>query len=63
MKKQTIISDREELSVTECDFILRLITYFSEEKLPYEVVGENRIEVCDGSNRFIVTINKKQKSF
>ncbi len=63
MKKQTIISEHEEMSVTECDFLLRLITYFSEEKLSFEVIGENRIEVCDGNNRFIITVNKKQKSF
>lgn len=54
-------NEKENSSLTESDFILRLIDIFSENDVICEVSGQNELTVTDEGVSFVVTITKKDR--
>ena len=54
-------NEKEKSSLTESDFILRLIDIFRENDVICEVSGQNELTVTDEDASFVVTITKKDR--
>ncbi len=54
-------NEKENSSLTESDFILRLIDIFRENDVICEVSGQNELTVIDEDTSFVVTITKKDR--
>ena len=54
-------NEKENSSLTESDFILRLIDIFSENDVICKVSGQNELTVTDEGASFVVTITKKDR--
>ena len=54
-------NEKKNSSLTESDFILRLIDIFRENDVICEVSGQNELTVTDEDTSFVVTITKKDR--
>lgn len=54
-------NEKENSSLTESDFILRLIDIFRENDVICKVTGQNELTVIDEGASFVVTITKKDR--
>lgn len=61
MNNQNERNEKENSSLTESDFILRLIDIFRENDVICEVTGQNELTVTDEDTSFVVTITKKDR--
>lgn len=61
MNNQNERNEKENSSLTESDFILRLIDIFRENDVICEVSGQNELTVIDEGASFVVTITKKDR--
>lgn len=61
MNNQNERNEKENSSLTESDFILRLIDIFRENDVICEVSGQNELTVIDEDTSFVVTITKKDR--
>ncbi len=61
MNNQNERNEKENSSLTESDFILRLIDIFRENDVICKVTGQNELTVTDEDASFVVTITKKDR--
>ena len=54
-------NEKENSSLTESDFILRLVDIFRENDVICKVTGQNELTVIDEDTSFVVTITKKDR--
>lgn len=54
-------NEKENSSLTESDFILRLVDIFRENDVICKVTGQNKLTVIDEDTSFVVTITKKDR--
>lgn len=54
-------NEKENSSLTESDFILRLVDIFMENDVICKVTGQNELTVIDEDTSFVVTITKKDR--
>ena len=54
-------NEKENSSLTESDFILRLVDIFMENEVICKVTGQNELTVIDEDTSFVVTITKKDR--
>lgn len=61
MNNQNERNEKENSSLTESDFILRLIDIFRGNDVICKVTGQNELTVTDEDASFVVTITKKDR--
>ncbi len=54
-------NEKKNSSLTESDFILRLVDIFMENDVICKVTGQNELTVIDEDTSFVVTITKKDR--
>lgn len=54
-------NEKKNSSLTESDFILRLVDIFRENDVICKVTGQNELTVIDEDTSFVVTITKKDR--
>ena len=54
-------NEKKNSSLTESDFILRLVDIFMENVVICKVTGQNELTVIDEDTSFVVTITKKDR--
>lgn len=54
-------NEKENSSLTESDFILRLVDIFRENDVICKVTGQNELTIIDEDTSFVVTITKKDR--
>ena len=57
---QNVRNEKENSSLAESDFILRLVDIFRENDIYCKVTGQNELTVNDESTSFVVTITTKK---